>query len=54
MSFAVERLGDLLIQEASFLYGITDKVAEIQAELRRMKCFLKDADAKQDDLQLDC
>ena len=49
MSFAGERLGDLLIQEASFLYGVTDKVAEIQVELRRMKCFLKDADARQDE-----
>ena len=47
MSFAVERLGDLLIEEASFLHGVTDKVAEIQVELRRMKCFLKDADARQ-------
>ena len=47
VSFAVERLGDLLIEEATFLHGVTDKVAEIQDELRRMKCFLKDADARQ-------
>ena len=47
VSFAVERLGDLLIEEASFLHGVTDKVAEIQVELMRMKCFLKDADARQ-------
>ena len=47
VSFAVERLGDLLIEEASFLHGVTDRVAEIQVELRRMKCFLKDADARQ-------
>ncbi|CBI25483.3 unnamed protein product, partial [Vitis vinifera] len=49
VSFAVERLGDLLIQEASFLHGVTDKVAEIKVELRRMTCFLKDADARQDE-----
>ncbi|XP_034704997.1 putative disease resistance protein At1g50180 isoform X2 [Vitis riparia] len=49
VSFAVERLGDLLIQEASFLHGVTDKIAEIQVELRRMKCFLKDADARRDE-----
>ncbi|KAJ9683822.1 hypothetical protein PVL29_016359 [Vitis rotundifolia] len=49
VSFAVERLGDLLIQEASFLHGVNDKVAEIQVELRRMKCFLKDADAIQNE-----
>ncbi|CBI25485.3 unnamed protein product, partial [Vitis vinifera] len=54
VSFAVERLGDLLIQEASFLYGVTNKVAEIQAELRWMKCFLKDADAKQDEDEMIC
>ena len=47
MSFAVERLGDLLIEEATFLHGVTDKVSEVQVELRRMKCFLKDADARQ-------
>ena len=47
VSFAVERLGDLLIEEASFLHGVTDKVAEIQVELELMKGFLKDADARQ-------
>ncbi|XP_034704288.1 putative disease resistance protein At1g50180 [Vitis riparia] len=47
VSFAVERLGDLLIQQASFLQGVSDKVTEIQAELRTMKCFLRDADARQ-------
>uniref|UniRef100_F6HCD2 Disease resistance protein n=1 Tax=Vitis vinifera TaxID=29760 RepID=F6HCD2_VITVI len=47
VSFAVERLGDLLIQQASFLHGVSDKVTEIQAELRTMKCFLRDADARQ-------
>ncbi|RVW82969.1 putative disease resistance protein [Vitis vinifera] len=46
VSFAVERLGDLLIQEASFLHGVRDKVTEIQAELRMMQCFLRDADAR--------
>ena len=40
-------MADLLIEEATFLHGVTDKVAEIQDELRRMKCFLKDADARQ-------
>ena len=29
MSFDVERLGDLLIEEASFLHGVIDKVVEI-------------------------
>lgn len=47
VSFAVERLGDLLISEAKFLYGVSDQVEEIRTELRRMQCFLKDADARQ-------
>ncbi|CBI25487.3 unnamed protein product, partial [Vitis vinifera] len=47
VSFAVERLGDLLVQEASYLHGVSDKVTEIQAELRMMRCFLRDADARQ-------
>ncbi|KAJ9683823.1 hypothetical protein PVL29_016360 [Vitis rotundifolia] len=49
VSFAVGRLGDLLIQEASFLHEVSDKVLEIQTELKRMQCFLKDADARQDE-----
>ena len=47
VSFAVERLGGLLIEEARFLHGVGDKVTEIQAELRMMRCFLRDADARQ-------
>ena len=47
VSFAVERLRDLLIEEATFLRGVTDKVREIQDELELMKGFLKDADARQ-------
>ena len=37
MSFDVERLGDLLIEEATFLHGVTDKVREIQVELELMQ-----------------
>lgn len=48
VSFAVERLGDLLIEEGKFLFGVSDQVKEMQDELRRMQCFLKDADARQD------
>ncbi|OVA01141.1 Disease resistance protein [Macleaya cordata] len=47
VSFAVERLGDQLIQEAVFLYGVREQVERLCNELRRMQCFLKDADAKQ-------
>ncbi|KAJ9685988.1 hypothetical protein PVL29_015060 [Vitis rotundifolia] len=47
--FAVKRLGDLLIEEAVFLQGVSNKVAEIQTELKQMQCFLRDADARQDE-----
>ncbi|XP_024026230.1 putative disease resistance protein At1g50180 [Morus notabilis] len=45
LSFAIERLGDLLICEAKFLYGVEGQVEEAQSKLRRMRSFLKDADA---------
>lgn len=48
VTFAVDRLGDLLIQEARFLSNVKGEVEEIQAELRRMKCFLKDAYARRE------
>ena len=52
VSFAVERLGELIIREASFLYGVRGKVTEIQNELGMMRCFLKDADARQDESEV--
>ncbi|KAA8548852.1 hypothetical protein F0562_000536 [Nyssa sinensis] len=47
VSFVVERLGILLIDEAKFLYGVRDQVEQVQTEFRRMHCFLKDADTRQ-------
>ncbi|KAL8111502.1 hypothetical protein AgCh_019274 [Apium graveolens] len=47
VSFAVERLGELLISEIKLLRGVSDKVKEIQRELERMQCFLEEADKKQ-------
>ncbi|KAI7985527.1 putative disease resistance protein [Camellia lanceoleosa] len=44
VSFIVNRLGDLLIEEAKFLYGVSDQVEQIQIELNRMQCFLQEAD----------
>ncbi|KAF3952653.1 hypothetical protein CMV_021812 [Castanea mollissima] len=49
VSFVVERLGNLLIEEAAFLQGVNRQVNQIQIELKRMQCFLKDADKKQND-----
>ncbi|XP_028755936.1 putative disease resistance protein At1g50180 [Neltuma alba] len=47
VSYAVERLGDLLIGEASLLLGVGDNVRQMQVELRRMQCFLRDAEKRQ-------
>ncbi|KAJ7955864.1 Disease resistance protein [Quillaja saponaria] len=49
VSFVVDRLGDLLIQEAIFLYGVTGKVEQLQTQLRRMQSYLQDADRRQDE-----
>lgn len=40
------KLADLLAEEAMFLYGVRDQFEWIERELRRMKCFIKDADDK--------
>ncbi|XP_058190796.1 probable disease resistance protein At1g58602 isoform X2 [Rhododendron vialii] len=47
ISFVVERLGNLLIQEERFLHG--DQVDQMQRELSRMQCFLKAADARREE-----
>lgn len=49
VSFLVQRLGDLLIQEAKLLCGVKDQVEQMQNELKRMQCFMKDADKRQDE-----
>ncbi|KAK1376982.1 hypothetical protein POM88_033175 [Heracleum sosnowskyi] len=47
VSFAVKRLGELLISEATLLYEVRDKIEEIQRELTQMECFLEEAEKKQ-------
>ncbi|RWR84347.1 putative disease resistance protein [Cinnamomum micranthum f. kanehirae] len=47
VSFVVQKLGDLLIQEAQLLQGVHDQFEWIKTELKRMRCFLKDADSRQ-------
>ncbi|OAY40597.1 putative disease resistance protein At1g50180 [Manihot esculenta] len=47
VSFVVQKLGDLLIEEVTSLYDVQYQVESIERELTRMQCFLKDADAKQ-------
>ncbi|XP_039016460.1 putative disease resistance protein At1g50180 [Hibiscus syriacus] len=49
ISFAVEKTGDLILQQAKYLSSVSGKVKELQAELTRMRCFLRDAESKQGD-----
>ncbi|OWM85197.1 hypothetical protein CDL15_Pgr027984 [Punica granatum] len=49
VSFAVERVRDLLIEEAKFLWEVEGQVKDMQKELKRIQCFLKDADRRQDE-----
>ena len=49
MSFAIERLHDLLIEEARLLHGVSNKVEQLQTELERMRRFLRDAEKRQDE-----
>ncbi|KAL7219528.1 hypothetical protein ACSBR2_012563 [Camellia fascicularis] len=43
VSFIINRLGVLLVEEAKFLYGVSEQVEQIRVELKRMQCFLEDA-----------
>ncbi|KAL6346481.1 hypothetical protein AAG906_000099 [Vitis piasezkii] len=49
VSFAVERIGDMLIQEAIFLKGVRGKVERLKKDLGAMKCFLEEAEKKQEE-----
>ncbi|KAI8025303.1 putative disease resistance protein [Camellia lanceoleosa] len=49
VAFVVERLGDVLIQKKNLLRGVSGQVEEMQKELNRMKCFLKDAAEKREE-----
>lgn len=46
VSVAVEKLGQLLLEETNFLYQVRHEVEWLQTELGWMQSFLKDADAK--------
>ncbi|KAM7460268.1 hypothetical protein LguiA_001955 [Lonicera macranthoides] len=49
ITFVVEKVGQLLINEARFAYGARDQLEELQVELGRMCCFLKDVDGRQEE-----
>ncbi|KAG8645006.1 hypothetical protein MANES_10G022500v8 [Manihot esculenta] len=48
VTFAIERIADAVVREASSLYGVRQGIEQLQTELKRIRCFLKDADSKQD------
>ncbi|XP_058068504.1 putative disease resistance protein At1g50180 [Magnolia sinica] len=47
VSLVLGKLSNFLVHEAVFLYKVRDQVEWVERELRQMRCFLKDADAKQ-------
>ncbi|XP_027126422.2 probable disease resistance RPP8-like protein 2 [Coffea arabica] len=49
ISLVIERTGDLLIQNIVFLKGVRRQVDSLKNDLVRMRCFLKDADQRQDE-----
>ncbi|KAK8481289.1 hypothetical protein V6N13_038386 [Hibiscus sabdariffa] len=46
VSLAVERISDLLINEALFLKDVKEEVESLKAELERMQCFVEDVDCQ--------
>ena len=46
MHLVLDKLADVVVQEALFLYGVRDKVEWVQRELEWIQSFLKDADTK--------
>ncbi|PSS19076.1 Disease resistance protein [Actinidia chinensis var. chinensis] len=49
VSFVVQRLGELLVEQVIFLQGVRDEVQWLRNKLEYMLCFLEDAEEKQDD-----
>ncbi|KAH7674135.1 P-loop containing nucleoside triphosphate hydrolase protein [Dioscorea alata] len=47
ISFVIQKLTNLLVEEAVLLFGVRDQVNWVLVELKRMQCFLKDADSRQ-------
>ncbi|PSS06210.1 Disease resistance protein [Actinidia chinensis var. chinensis] len=48
VSFVVQRLGELLVEQVIFLQGVKDEVQWLRNKLEYILCFLKDAEEKQD------
>ncbi|KAK9011050.1 hypothetical protein V6N11_043907 [Hibiscus sabdariffa] len=52
VSLVVEKLTNLLSQQAAYLDGVSQKIVHLRNELRWMRSFLKDADMKQEENDL--
>ncbi|XP_071725376.1 putative disease resistance protein At1g50180 [Rutidosis leptorrhynchoides] len=52
VSSVISTLGNLLLDEAKFLYGVKDQVKETQKDLILLQSYLRDADKKQHDSQV--
>ncbi|WRX29132.1 Rx [Theobroma cacao] len=48
VSSVILRIGELLTQEATSLWGVEEQVDRLQTELKWMQSFLIDADARRD------
>ncbi|KAL6870961.1 hypothetical protein ACP4OV_014809 [Aristida adscensionis] len=46
ISATASRIGNLAVQETTFLCGVTSEVRFLKDEVKRLQCFLKDADSK--------
>lgn len=49
VGFVVTRLGDLIIREAILIEGASQQIKQMHIELKRMQCFLEDADKRQNE-----
>ncbi|KAG6666608.1 hypothetical protein CIPAW_01G043600 [Carya illinoinensis] len=54
VAIVVERLGDLLLQKATSLHGVSNQVEQLQYELKQIQRLLKDADARQNKRESVC
>ncbi|KAK4839523.1 hypothetical protein QYF36_022530 [Acer negundo] len=48
VNLVIEKLGPLLVQEINLLRGVRKEIEDIKTELESIRCFLKDAEAKEE------
>ncbi|CAF2144714.1 unnamed protein product [Brassica napus] len=46
LPFAVERLWNLLVRETEQFQGVEEQFEGLKSDVKKLRCFLKDADAK--------